>query len=125
MVDLFESGNTLLKNTMKSHLSQTVTYVRGSNSVAISATYGEKRYEVEDADNFRVWTTSFDFTFLKADLILDGSNVEPVRHDLIRITVGATTAEYQVLPLGNDPCWRFSDQYSTVFRVHTKFKRSF
>ena len=39
---------------------------------------------------------------------------------MIRETDGGKTYEYEVMAPGNDPCWRWSDDYRRTLRIHTK-----
>jgi len=63
---------------------------------------------------------SRDFLIFTADLILDGSIVSPARGDQIRETVGDATFVYEVMAPGQEPPWRYSDDFRKTLRVHTK-----
>ena len=120
MTDLLATGSAWLEAQRHAHLTQTVAYSRGVDSVALAATIG--RTEFEDADEYGVIhrTEARDYLVLAADLVLDGAQVLPVAGDLIKETAGEQTLIYEVMSLGREPPYRYSDPYRQTLRIHTK-----
>ena len=63
---------------------------------------------------------SRDFIVLAADLALAGRQIEPQRGDRITESVRGRVFVYEVTAPGKDQPWRWSDQFGTAYRVHTK-----
>ncbi len=120
MPDLLEHGAAWLEDQRTRHLSRTVTYLRGTDSVDIAATIG--RTEFEQADEYGVVhrTESRDFLVLAADLVLAGKATLPQAGDRIREAAGEQIFIYEVMAPGGEPPWRHSDQYRRTLRIHTK-----
>lgn len=120
MADLLEQGATWLDDQRHQHMTQTVTYTRGADSVAIAATVG--RTEFEQADEFGVIhrIESRDYLVRASDLVLGGGQALPQAGDQIRETDGATSYVYEVMAPGSEPAFRYSDPYRKTLRVHTK-----
>ncbi len=120
-MDLLEHGAAWLEDQRTRHLSRTVTYLRGGDSVDIAATIG--RTEFEQADEYGVVhrTESRDFLVLAADLVLDGKATLPQAGDRIHEAVGEQLFIYEVMAPGSEPPWRYSDLYRRTLRIHTKF----
>jgi hypothetical protein len=102
------------------HLSRTVTYQRGDDSVEVAATVGRTVFEIDDGSGAAVQWESRDFLVPAADLVLAGEVVEPLPGDRIRETQGEKVYVYEVLAPGKEPCWRWSDPFRRTLRVHTK-----
>ena len=119
-MDLIERGLAWLDAQRHRHLSRTVTYQRGGQSVELAATIG--RTEFEQADNFGVIhrTQSRDFLVRAADLVLGGQPALPVAGDRIREGDGDKTFVYEVMAPGSEPPFRYSDPYRRTLRIHTK-----
>ena len=84
MGDLLAQGAAWLEQQRTKHLATTVTYVRGNVQVAVLATIGRTKSEIEDGDVVEVQYTDRDFLILAVDLVLSGQRAEPERGDLIR-----------------------------------------
>ncbi|RIK82065.1 MAG: hypothetical protein DCC67_07565 [Planctomycetota bacterium] len=119
-MDLIERGLAWLDAQRHRHLSRTVTYQRGGQSVELAATIG--RTEFEQADHFGVIhrTQSRDFLVRAADLVLGGQPALPVAGDRIREGDGDKTFVYEVMAPGSEPPFRYSDPYRRTLRIHTK-----
>ena len=61
-----------------------------------------------------------DYLVATADLILDEQRVLPERGDVIEETDGVAVYRYEVMSLGSEPHWRYSDPYRSLLRIHTK-----
>ncbi len=120
MADLLRQGAAWLDCQRHTHLTQTVRYQRGADSVELSATIG--RTEFEQADEYGVLhrIEARDYIIRAADLVLGGETVLPKAGDQIHETEGAVTHVYEVMAPGGEPPWRYSDPYRVALRVHTK-----
>ena len=96
-----------------------ITYRRGSARVAgIIAAMGDSEYEVENADGLIAEIHTADFLISVADLSRFG---RPQENDEIdAVMIDGTTATFIVTAPSPEPAWRFSDNYRSTYRVHTK-----
>ena len=120
MTDLLETGSAFLEDQRHKHMTRTVTYERGTDSVELAATVG--RTEFEQADEYGVVhrIEARDYLVRAEDLVLAGQQTLPQAGDRIRETDGAQTFVYEVVAPGIEPPWRYSDPYRKTLRVHTK-----
>ncbi len=103
MSGLLEKGSNWLEDQRHTHLTRTVVYQRGGESVEVAATVG--RTVFEQADEFGVIhrTESRDFLVRAADLVLAGNQTPPKAGDWIREPAGDQTFVYEVMAPGNEP----------------------
>lgn len=120
MADLLEKASAWLDEQRTRHASCVVTYVRGSQTLEVSATIGRTTFEVDDGYGVLVQHESRDYLILAADLVLDGQSLLPERGDQVREIQGNSTFVYEVTAPGNGPCWRYSDPYRKTLRIHSK-----
>jgi hypothetical protein len=120
MPDLLETGSAFLDDQRHQHMTRTVTYQRGADSVELAATIG--RTEFEQADDYGVVhkIESRDFLVRTADLVLASEQTLPKAGDRIRETEGSQTFVYEVMAPGTEPPFRYSDSYRKTLRIHTK-----
>lgn len=118
--DMLAWGSNWLEEERDEHLTRTVVYVRGEDSVSIAATFGRVAYRVEGNYGILERHEVRDYLVLAADLVLDGAEVLPQPGDRIRETVGDTVHVYEVMPIGGEPCWRYSDDFRQTLRIHSK-----
>ena len=120
MPDLLEQGAAWLEDQRTRHMSRTVTYLRGGDSVDVAATIG--RTEFEQADEYGVVhrTEARDFLVLTDSLVLGDKAVLPQAGDRIRETAGVQILIYEVMAPGGEPPFRYSDPYRRTLRIHTK-----
>jgi hypothetical protein len=53
--------------------------------------------------------------------VLGGLKAVPLPGDRIEETdAEGVTRTYEVLPASQEPCWRWSDVYHLLYRIHTK-----
>ena len=122
MSNMLADGMAWLGEQMTEFCSSEVTYRRGAYSVTFDATIGRLLLKTSDRlGNTKTELTDRDFLFDAEDLILNGSQTVPQDGDTIDIVFDATTKRFTVMPVGNEPSWRYSDeQGETKIRVHTK-----
>ncbi len=119
MTDLLQTGSDWLEGQRHEHLSHTVTYCRGGESVELNATVGQTTFEIEREFGIEK-VESRDFLIRTADLVLGGQVAEPQRGDRIKETVGAAVPVFEVMAPGDEPPWRYSDPGRKTLRIHTK-----
>jgi len=119
-MDLLERGSAWLEDQRTRHLSRTVTYLRGGDSVDLPATIGRTVFEQADEYGAVHKLKSRDFLVLTTDLVLDGVQTLPKAGDRIREPDGGRTFVYEVMAPGNEPPFRYSDPYRRTLRIHTK-----
>lgn len=121
MSDLLERGAAWLDQQRSRHLTRTVTYLRGTESVDLPATIGRTVFEQADEYGVIHRTESRDYLITAVDLVLGGAQEQPKAGDRIRETVGEQVFLYEVMAPGGEPPWRYSDAYRRTLRIHTKF----
>jgi len=109
-----------LDDVRAEHMTRTVTYRRGSDSVELSATVGQTVFRLTDEQGFEVRIVTRDYLIAADDLLLAGSQTEPRRGDRIEETDGGVTRVYELLGPGGEPEWRWSGPNHVTLRVHTK-----
>lgn len=97
--------------TYKRVVSAETTY-----QVALTAIPGETVHSVERDGQVMDEMKSRDFLILASELVLNGSQTTPARHDVI-VEDGK---EFHVLAIGPEPQWRYTDPTKAIIRVHTK-----
>lgn len=120
MADLLETGSNWLQGQRKKHATREVMYRRSVDSVSVQATVGRTVFEQDDGSRVIVRTEVRDYLIDTADLVLGGQPALPERGDRIEETEGGKKFTYEVMPLGTEPHWRYSDPYRKTLRVHTK-----
>jgi hypothetical protein len=124
MADLLEQGSAWLDDQRTAHMSRTVVYQRGAESVEVPATIGRTIFEQVDAAGSGIVQRleSRDFLVLRTDLVLSGIEVIPRAGDRVLDPAGANTELYEVMAPsgGGEPPFRYSDPYRRTLRIHTK-----
>ena len=120
MSNMMQSGMTWLDAKCKAHMGISVVYRRGQDSVTLTATPGRTNYQTTTEDGAIIETKARDYLISRADLVLDGQEIEPQVSDVIEETVGDRTYMHTVTENEGAKCFEFSDEYHTTLRVHTK-----
>lgn len=119
MANVLKRGQNWLNSQLQDFVSESVTYWRGVNSVAIVATVGRSLLRLS-ADGGMLWTDR-DYLFQAASLVLHETVVLPEIGDRIRhVRSDGVTDVFEVLSPGGEPHFRFSDNLHTQLRVHCK-----
>lgn len=111
MSDLLRDGAAWLAQMRTTHCASPVEYRRAPDVYVVNATYGRTAYEVVDESGLTVGAQVVDFLILASELTL-----EPTPGDVI----AADGRRYEVVSLGGEGCWRWSDPYRLTRRIHTK-----
>ena len=120
MGDLLQQGVDWLDGQRMAHLSRTVTYQRGGESVEIAATLGSTSLEVSDEAGATVRTRQTDFIVSAAALVLGGAAVAPQVGDRILLPSGGKVLVFEVLALPGGEHFRPADPAGMALRVHAK-----
>ncbi|MBI5725021.1 MAG: hypothetical protein HZA50_13755 [Planctomycetes bacterium] len=120
MADMLEQASDWLDAMRSKNLSRPVLYCRGSDAVEVGATVGRTIFEIDNGYGAIERFESRDFLVPVQTLVLNGVQVEPKPGDFFREAVGAKVLVYEVMAPGKEDCWRFSDRFRKVFRIHTK-----
>jgi len=115
MTDLLAKGSEWLEAERTKHMTRSVTYQRGTESVALAATVGQTIFRIDNGYGVQKHYESRDYLVLAADLPF-----LPKAGDRIRETDGGKVFVYEVMAPGNEPAWRYSDPYRKTLRIHTK-----
>jgi hypothetical protein len=120
VIDLLEQGSAWLDDQRHAHMTRTVTYQRGAESLELAATVGRTEFEQVDEHGIVHKIESRDYLVRASDLVLAGAPALPKAGDRIRESAGAQAFVYEVMAPGNEPPWRYSDPYRKTLRIHTK-----
>ena len=120
MADLLDKGSAWLEGQRKKHATREVTYRRGVESVVVKATIGRTLFEQDDGAGVIVRLQVRDYLIDTADLVLAGEPTLPAKGDRIEEIDAGQKHTYEVLPLGVEHHWRYSDPYRRTLRIHTK-----
>jgi hypothetical protein len=120
MTDLLQQGLAWLEEQRRQHLSRMVTYRRGSSSAEVLATVGATRFEADDGYGIVVEQEMRDYLIASDDLVLDGQKTLPERGDEIVEVMDGVVHVYEVMDLGPQKHYRFSDPDGRTLRIHTK-----
>jgi len=118
--DLLQTGLSWLAGQLHEHASRPVIYERGTNSVVVQATPGKTEFEQTDAQGFKTVSEVRDWLIPTTELVLANVLTLPERGDRIRETEGDVVHVYEVVPVGGEPPYRFTDPYRTLLRVHVR-----
>ena len=120
MTDMLRDGQAWLAEKLKTHASRLVTYQRDDAEAELPATIGRSFYEQDDGEGIVTRSQVRDFLIDTADLLLSPIGSLPKRGDWILETEDGTTFTYEVMSLGGEPAWRYSDPFRLKLRIHTK-----
>jgi len=120
MANLLQNAAAWFAAKTASHAAATITYRRGATTATLTATVSQTVFRFTDpASGATVRYQSRDFLILAADLVDDFS--EPARGDEIdEVDQAGNTHTYRLLPINEEPVWRWNDNARTQYRVHTK-----
>lgn len=125
MSNLIGDGMTWLAGQLKDNCAVPVTYSRVNASTTLTlstyATLGRNPIATVGAASEAVLidVSEMDFLIRVADLILDGSAVEPKRGDRIGVTLNGVARVFEVNYQGDDQPFSY-DPHRTLYRIHTK-----
>lgn len=121
MTNLLQDGVTWLGTRLKAVAGLSVTYARGSDSVAVTASAAFHEYQIVDEEGFSASVLVRDYLLHAADLIIDGSVITPRAGDTITETINGVSQTFEVMPLDErrreyEPL----DTDGVLLKLHTK-----
>ncbi|MDA8745269.1 hypothetical protein N9N28_11595 [Rubripirellula amarantea] len=120
MSDMLHKGQSWLAAKLTRFASRMVTYQRDEVSVELPATIGKSEYEQDDGEGVITRAQVRDFLINTKDLLQSPIGTWPRRGDRILEADGDTTFVYELMSIGNEPPWRYSDPFRVKLRIHTK-----
>ncbi len=120
MRDILRDGQRWLADQLTKHAAREVTYRRGDSESTVIATIGKTLAEQEAGEGLVMRMEIRDYLIDTALLRLDGQPTLPERGDLIIETESGKTFSYEVLPVGSQKAWRYSDPFRLKLRIHTR-----
>lgn len=121
MANMLADGLTWLSGQRHSYMASAVTYIRGVDSVSLSATVGRTQFAVDLGGGMSEVWESRDFIIRSEDLVIGSSAVVPQAGDTIRQTVNETAKTFEVMAPSGHPPYRLGDPNGLSYRVHTKY----
>lgn len=113
-------GMDWLNETLKANCPVEATYTRGGETIAIVVRLGRTIFASNRQGGPRIEFGEIDFLIDAADLVLNESRTQPAEGDRIALTLRSIAYTFEILPVGGEPAWRWSDEYRTCYRVHCK-----
>jgi hypothetical protein len=120
MTDMLRKGQEWLSSKLTEHASRQVIYRRADLGATLQATIGKSMYDQDDGEGIVTRSQVRDFLIDTQSLLLSVIGSLPRRGDTIVETDGDTTFIFEVMALGGDPPWRYSDPFRLKLRIHTK-----
>jgi hypothetical protein len=121
--DMIARGQKWLAEKVTAHASRTILYRRGESQIAILAAIGTTYVSQFAGDGLSVKVEVRDY-LVDVDLLrIDDELIEPRRTDKIIEVIDGFAHHFEVLPIGEEREWRYSDPYRNKFRIHTKSTR--
>ena len=119
MTNLLQRGQSWLAEKLKNHAARVVTYKRDAVEAELWATIGRSTYQQDDGEGVITRSQVRDFLIDTTDLLLSPIGTLPRRGDVIEETDDGKTFVYEVMSLGSESPWRFSDPFRIKLRIHT------
>jgi hypothetical protein len=120
MSDLLKKGQEWLSSKLTQHASREIVYRRGELGVSLKATIGRSLYDQDDGEGIVTRSQVRDFLIDTLSLLDSIIGSLPRRGDTIVEIDGNATFIFEVMALGGDPPWRYSDPFRLKLRIHTK-----
>lgn len=121
MADMLSRGAAWLEKMRLRHMVVQVIYEREGSRAKVMATMGKAVSENDSSvENIRIDSACRDFLINAAELKIRRKAILPRRGDLIRETRGNQVFVHEVMPLGTEAPYRWSDVNKTVLRIHTR-----
>ncbi|MGV3483365.1 MAG: hypothetical protein ACO1RT_02975 [Planctomycetaceae bacterium] len=120
MSDLLERGQQWLAGKLTQHATRTVVYRRGELGAQLLATIGRSTYQQDDGQGIVTRSQVRDFLIDTHTLLTSIIGTLPRRGDQIVEIENDKTFIFEVMALGGDPPWRYSDPFRLKLRIHTK-----
>lgn len=120
MTNMLRDGLAWLSGKLTDHASREVTYRRGDAAATVQATLGKTVAEQDSGEGLITRMEIRDYLIDTDSLVLDGQHQLPERGDRIEEVDGGQRFVFEVLPIGSDRAWRYSDPFRLKLRIHTR-----
>ena len=117
---MLRAGQAWLAGQLNTHASRVVVYRRGELGVELTAVIGRSPYQQDDGEGVITRAQVRDFLIDTHALLLSIIGSLPKAGDRIVEIDDDQTFIFEVMPLGAEPHFRFSDPYRLKLRIHTK-----
>lgn len=112
-MSVFDNATSTMMTVLRRHAGTSASYRRGATAVSVTVVAGRSDADLVDEDGIATRMTADDWIVSAASITSLG---EPKVKD--RIVVDGRT--YEVMSLGTEGPWRFTDQTRTEYRIHTR-----
>jgi hypothetical protein len=116
--NLMRRGADLVANKQAAHVAVPITYTAGPVALELRAVVGATATDNDNGDGLVVRSQVRDYLIEAADLSIDGVAFEPKRGDVI----DDRGQRFEVMPIGNEGAWRWSDRDNRRYRIHTRWQ---
>jgi hypothetical protein len=104
-------------STLMRAAGETITYVRGTNTISVTAVPGQSTFdEVASDGEVRSQMKTIDWLVVPSVLKIGGMPIEPQRGDQV---IRSDGQKFDVLPGAGNTAWQWSDSRMTFYRIHT------
>ena len=119
-INLLEQGQAWLAQQLSAHAARQVVYRRGELGVELTAVIGKSSYQQDDGHGVLTRAHVRDYLIDTNALLLSIIGSLPRPGDRIVEIDAQQSYIFEVMPLGGEPHWRFSDPFRLKIRIHTK-----
>ena len=119
---LLARGQAMLNRVLSTGESVTIAYTRAGLSATLTTVWvGRTLFAGQSsASAARVEWGERDYLIPVASLALGGLFVTPQKNDRITESINGNAVIFELQTPTGEPCWRYSDQARTLYRVHCK-----
>lgn len=118
--DLLHNGLSWLSQQLTTHASRTVIYQRDALSAEVRATIGRSLYDQDNGEGIVTRSQVRDYLIDTSELLNSVIGSLPRRGDQIIEAENNCQVTYEVMSLGGEPPWRYSDPFRLKLRIHTR-----
>lgn len=98
--------------------AEPILYSDGNGTIPLTAAVGSTDFRQTSRDGVSEIQRTTDFLIDPADLCRGGSRIDPdAGHTITRTETGE---RFEAMPVGGEPCWRWSDAGQSQLRIHTQ-----
>ena len=115
--NMMRRGTIQIRDSLRKAASEPVLYQRGLTAFTCRAVVGQTTYNTLGDDGIEIGGHETDFLIDKRYLVDGDEQIEPKPGDIIETQ---DFGDFEVLPLSGQGCWRYSDAYGMVYRIHAK-----
>jgi hypothetical protein len=117
---MLHRGQSWLAEKLTKHASRRVVYRRDELGVELSATIAKSEYEQDNGEGVVTRAQVRDYLIDTNALLLSIIGSLPRSGDRIVEVDSETTFIFELMSIGSEPPWRYSDPFRVKLRIHTK-----